>query len=150
MNIVRYEPWILLWKVQNDINRLFNNGFLGETTASDNANTETLKWYPAVDIKEERDRFVLTADLPGVDPEQIEITTDKGVLTMKCERIRKDTDEHKNYRQLERLHGTFYRQFNLPNSADANRISAKNHNGVLEVTIPKKKQAQSRRIAVAA
>ena len=150
MSIVRYEPWLQLRKFQRDVNRLFHDGLLGETTRSDRDNAKTNHWHPAVDVKEEDDRFILTADLAGVNPEQIEITTDKSILTIEFERIRKDREEHQNYRRLERLHGIFKRQFNLPDVVDVSRISAKNRNGVLEVTIPKKEQAQPRRASVAA
>ena len=150
MSIVRYEPWLQLRKFQRDVNRLFHDGLLGETTRSDHDNAKTNHWHPAVDVKKEDDRFILTADLPGVNLEQIKITTDKSRLTIEFERIRKDKEEHQNYRRLERLHGIFKRQFNLPDVVDVSRISAKNRNGVLEVTIPKKEQAQPRRISVAA
>ena len=106
-------------------------------------------WTPAVDIKEEEQGFVIYADIPGVSPEDIEITMENGVLTIKGERSVEHTEgDDKSYKRVERVYGSFYRRFALPDSADAERISASGKNGVLEVIIPKKPVAQPRRIEV--
>ena len=108
----------------------------------------TSHWRPAVDIKEEADRFVIMADLPGVDPGDIEITMENGVLSIKGERKSEIRDEKEGYKRVERVSGTFYRRFSLPDSADAERIAAKGKDGVLEVSLPKHEKVQPRRIAV--
>ena len=96
------------------------------------------------------DRFVLTADIPGVDPADIEITMEQGVLTLKGERTLETQEEDKGYKRVERAHGAFYRRFSLPDTADPEQITASGKNGVLEITIPKKEQEKPRRISVAA
>ena len=103
---------------------------------------------PAVDIKEDDKAFTLLADIPGVDPDEIEVTMDKGVLTIKGERQSEKKTEEENYKRVERQYGMFYRRFSLPDSANADAIEAHSEHGVLKITIPKQEVAQSRRISV--
>lgn len=145
MAVVRYEPWTLFNQLQNEINRVFDNR-LG--TGEDNSTVVTSHWMPAVDIKEETDRFVLLADVPGVDPQDIEITMEKGVLTIKGERKLEGEEEREAFRRMERARGTFHRRFALPDTADPERISARGRNGVLEVSIHKLEKVQPRKITV--
>lgn len=149
MNIVRQDPWNVFDRLNNDLNTLFNRA-LTTTEESDDSRVVTGRWAPAVDIHETPDQFVLVADIPGVDPKDIEITMENSVLTIKGERNLEQRQEHQGYRRIERTYGTFYRRFSLPDSADADGISAKGENGVLTVTIPKIAKAQPRRIAVGA
>jgi len=136
-NLTRYEPWSAVRRMRDELQR----------GAADAASA----WLPAVDIREEVDRFVIAADVPGVDPEAIEVTMEKDVLTIRGERNIDERDEDgSRLRRVERLHGTFYRRFTLPETADAENVSAQGRNGVLEVVIPKKAEVQPRRIEVAA
>ena len=105
-------------------------------------------WAPAVDIQETAQGFVIHADIPGVDPEAIDITMDDGRLTSRGERSRENTDTGAGYKRTERQHGTFYRSFSLPDTADAERISASSKHGVLEIVIPKQEKSQPRRVQV--
>ena len=105
-------------------------------------------WVPAVDIKEEDTRFVIHADVPGVDPDDIEVRMEDGVLTIKGERQSEDKEEREGYKRIERVRGSFFRRFSLPDTADAEGITAKAKNGVLEIIIPKHEKVQPRRIEV--
>ena len=147
MTVIRYEPGSLYNQLQNEINRLFESrvGPAGE----DSSTVVTSHWMPAVDIREETDRFVLYADVPGVDPKDIEVTMENGVLTIRGERKLESEEEREGYKRTERARGTFYRRFSLPDSADPERVSARGKNGVLEVTIPKHERVQPRKISVA-
>ncbi|HKK14121.1 MAG TPA: Hsp20/alpha crystallin family protein [Gammaproteobacteria bacterium] len=148
MAVTRYEPWSMLNQLQNEINRMFDNR-LPPTGAEDNANVVTGDWVPAVDIKEEQDRFVIYADIPGVDPANIEVHMENGVLSIRGEREQTEkTEEREGYKRVERVRGSFYRRFSLPDTADAEKVSAKARNGVLEIVIPKHQRVQPRRIAV--
>lgn len=147
MTLVRNDPWSLFSQMQKDLNRVFESRY-GDA-AADNSNVVTSHWAPAVDIKEEADRFVLYADLPGVDVKDIDITMEQGVLTIRGERKSETDVEKEGYRRVERVRGTFYRRFSLPDSADAERIAASSRGGVLEVVIPKQAKTQPRRISVA-
>ena len=106
------------------------------------------QWSPRVDIKEDDKRFVILADIPGIDPAGIEVSMDKSVLTIKGERKQEALEEGHRYTRLERAHGAFLRRFALPDSADAEGITARGHNGVLEVSIPKRAQSAPRRIEI--
>ena len=114
----------------------------------DPSSVETAQWQPHVDVYEENERFIITADIPGVDPKDIDITMEKGVLTVKGVRESKDQKEEKGYTRKERFYGSFYRRFALPDSADADQIAASGRNGVLEIIIPKKPETKSRKIEV--
>ena len=149
MSLVRYEPWSLLDKFQDELNRLTRNNYSDRDVAeNDNSNVVTSRWRPAVDIKEEENRFVILADVPGVDPKDIEITMEQGVLTLKGERVSDKEESHEDYTRVERVRGTFYRRFSLPDTADADHIEAKGKNGVLEIVLPKHEKVQPRRITV--
>ena len=108
----------------------------------------TAEWAPAVDIKEEDNQFVLLADIPGVKPEDIEVHMDAGVLTVKGEKESVTKTEKDGYKRVERSSGSFYRRFNLPDSADGDAINAKCKHGVLEITIPKREAVKPKKINV--
>ncbi len=147
MTIVHYEPYGMIRQFQNEVNRLINDDS-GNGTDTDRSTVSTSQWTPAVDIKEDDERFSITADVPGVKPEDIEVTMENGVLTIKGERQAATESKHTGYKRVERAYGSFYRRFNLPDTADAESISAKSNHGVLEVSIPKKPTLQPRRIEV--
>lgn len=144
MSLVRYNnPWSLLNTLQRG---LYDPAFTG--TNDDDASVATANWAPSVDISENEKAFTLLADIPGVDPKDIEISMEKGVLTIKGERSSENVEEGENFRRVERESGQFYRRFTLPDSADAEKIEAKSEHGVLRITIPKQEVAVSRRIEV--
>ncbi len=149
MTVVRYDPWSLLSQVQRELNRAFE-GRLPEEESGDNTRVVTSSWVPAVDVREEPDRFVIRADLPGIDPKDIEITMEEGVLTIKGERNIEEESTEGQYHRIERARGTFYRRFSLPDTADPERIEAHGRNGVLEIVIPKQEKVQPRKIEVKA
>ena len=107
-------------------------------------------WIPAVDILDEKERFVLRADLPGVEPDAIDIHMDKGVLSISGERGNGSEHEENGSNRLERVTGRFARRFTLPETADADNISARCSNGTLEISIPKSPEILHRRITVEA
>jgi len=153
MTIVRYEPWGLV----NPFHRSFGHRdfglnfsrFFNDSERAPAANT-AVAWLPSVDVREEENRFVVQVDLPGVDSKDIEITAEKGVLTIKGERKSESKKTEAGYERVERVAGTFLRRFTLPETAQADGITAKQANGVLEVSIPKQAQVQPKRIEVQA
>ena len=148
MSLTNYESWSLLDRFNQQLNQLAYADKYLSNNECDYSNVETSHWRPAVDIKEEADRFLITADLPGVDPKDIEITMDEGVLTIKGERHSEASEENEGYKRVERVSGAFYRRFSLPDTADAERIEAKGKDGVLEVILPKHEKLQPRKIQV--
>jgi HSP20 family protein len=143
MSLVRYNPWSLLDQLNHELNNP-----LSVTNRDDDGNIATATWTPSVDITENDNAFVLHADIPGVKPDEIEVSMDNGVLTIKGERKTEEKTEKENFRRVERQYGIFYRRFSLPDTADAEKIEAHSENGVLMVTIPKKEVALARRISV--
>ena len=146
MTLVRYQqPWSLHQELLSEVNRLFDRA-----GANDPSTGATADWSPAVDIDEYADRFTLRADIPGVDPAAVEVTLEKGVLTLSGVREQTASDPAPDRRRAERASGRFHRRFTLPDTVDSESVSASGKNGVLEVIIPKRPQVQPRRIAVSA
>ena len=115
---------------------------------NEDSNVVTSQWTPHVDIQEEADRFILLADIPGVEPADIEVQMDKGMLAIKGERTLETRSEGTSFSRVERRHGVFHRRFALPDSANPEGITASGRNGVLEIVIPKRPETTPRRIQV--
>lgn len=143
MHITRYQPFGLFRGLHEDLDRLVESRLAMDDTSSTVAN-----WVPAVDIKEEKERFVIRADVPGVKPDDIEITMEDGVLTINGHRESEKTEEGNDYRRTERVSGRFFRRFTLPDTANAEGISARSEHGVLELSIPKHAKVMPRRINI--
>ena len=146
MSITRHNPWASNGNVQDELRGLFDRFF--NTDDADQSNVVTSQWAPRVDIREDNDRFVILADIPGVDPKDIEIHMDKGILTLRGERAAEKKDEGTRFSRVERVYGTFYRRFSLPDSANPDGITATGRHGVLQIDIPKKPETTPRRIQV--
>ena len=129
MSLVRFEPWSLVDRINRDSHRT---------------------WVPAVDIFEEKERFVVRADVPGVNADDIEINMENAVLTVSGERNNEDRSDFEGVSRVERVSGRFLRRFTLPETADADAIKATSSNGILEISIPKQAVVQPRRISVEA
>ena len=145
MNVIRYNPWSLFDRHSHDADRYF--GRFPLTTDDDEPYAHN-DWVPAIDIKEEENRYLLRADVPGVNPEDLAVTLDKGVLTLRGSRATHSDEEKGGLRRLERVSGHFYRRFSLPDTADSTAVSADYKNGVLEVSIPKQAKSEPQRIEV--
>ncbi|HVW70401.1 MAG TPA: Hsp20/alpha crystallin family protein [Steroidobacteraceae bacterium] len=147
MAITRYEPWGVVSQLQNEINRVFGSLNDGDS------NSATAEWSPAVDVREYSDRFQLLLDVPGVDPKDVEITLDNGVLSVSGSRqeekvVDPNASQQPQQQRLERRLGRFHRRFILPDTVDSENVNASGRNGVLEIVIPKQPKAQPRRIEV--
>lgn len=112
------------------------------------SNVVGTNWTPSIDIKEQDNQYVIRADVPGVDPKNIEVSMDKGILTIKGHTETETKEEREDYLHLERSQGSFYRSVRLPNSSDSSKISAKTKNGVLEIIVPKAKENQVQKIQI--
>lgn len=149
--LTRYPNWSTQTAAHDPIKQVFDRLFEGslfQNGSNDESSVVTSQWIPRVDIKEETNRFVLYADIPGVDPQDIEVQMDKGMLTIKGERRGEAILESESFSRIERRHGSFHRRFALPDSADPEGISASGRNGVLQITIPKRPETTPRRIQV--
>jgi len=144
-NLIRSNPWRVFDELQKEMNRMQNYPASSE---DDNGNVVTSDWAPSVDIKEEDDKFLLIADIPGVDPKDIEVHMENGVLTIKGEKESEKKTDREGYKRIERTHGVFYRRFSMPDGVNPDGIQANSKHGVLTVTIPKSEAVQPRRIEV--
>ena len=145
MNLTRFEPWSIVDLLHRDLDRLATRRM-----PQNDAEGAVTNWVPAVDIIEEKDRYVLRADVPGVAPADIEVSMDGGVLSMSGHRFDESRSDDASMQRVERVSGRFFRRFSLPDTADAEGVKAHSKNGILEVTIPKHPEVQARRIEVEA
>jgi HSP20 family protein len=149
MTITHYYPWTRPSRFQDEVRQVFGRLFTDDSADSATVATPAVsQWTPRVDVKEEDKRFLILADIPGVDPKDIDVSMDKGVLTIRGERKSESEETNGKSTRVERFHGAFHRSFALPDSADAEGISASGKHGVLEISIPKKAQTTPRRISV--
>lgn len=147
-NTARYRPTTLLQQLQR-LSQEWDR-FFELYPLEDGSLVETSHWAPCVDIKEEPNRFIIYADIPGVDPSDIEVSMEKGVLTIKGERSTIQKDKQAGYTRVERLQGCFYRRFSLPDTANAEKVTAQGNQGVLEIIIPKRQKPKTKKIKIAA
>jgi len=143
VNLVRFDPWSIADFVSRDFDRLANRDIRRQGRATDVAD-----WTPAVDIVEENERFVLRADVPGVNAADIDVSMDNGVLTIAGSRQAESRSDANGIQRFERVSGRFLRRFTLPDTADAENVKARCTNGILEIDIPKLPEVQTRRITV--
>lgn len=148
MNITRFEPWGLLDAMQRDFDR-FGHRRLGTDSRGSNGEVVT-DWVPAIDVIEEKDGFVMRADVPGVRAEDIDVSMENGILSVSGKRHEETTDDGDGIHRIERISGRFYRRFSLPDTANAEAISARTKDGILEVVILKRPEVKARKIAVEA
>jgi HSP20 family protein len=141
MNLVRFEPWSIADIIRSDF-----GPFAGRSPGD--AQTAPATWSPAVDVIEEAGRFLLRADVPGVDAADIDVSMEDGTLTVSGERRGEDRPDFDGVQRFERATGRFCRRFTLPESADAQNVTARTRNGILEISIPKLPEVQPRRITV--
>jgi HSP20 family protein len=143
MNLMRLDPYREIASLQDRLNRAF-----GRPEREDEMNLAA--WAPPVDLAEEKDRILITAELPGFREDEIEIQTENGMLTLRGERkFEKETDG-KSYHRVERSYGQFVRSFSLPNNVDREKIKASFSDGLLKVELPKREDAKPRTIKISA
>ena len=139
--MTRWEPFRDLARLQDEVNRLFDTGGLVRSG-------ESVGWTPACDIYEDEEAVSLKFELAGVDPKDVDVRFENGVLTVKGERKLEREEKRENYHRVERSYGTFTRSFSLPGSLDAEKIRAETKHGVVTITLPKKPEAKPRAIQV--
>jgi HSP20 family protein len=144
MNLVYYQPWSLMDRWQREIDTYFNRSSDTPQPALTNAST----WTPLVDLQEESDRFVVRADVPGVELKDIEVSAEDGTLTIRGERLARQHMKSDGFEHIERVAGRFVRRFTLPDSARPEAIKARYTDGVLEIEIPKQPRVETKRIAI--
>jgi HSP20 family protein len=141
MELVRFEPFTGLGNLRSAFSDLFNeNGRAMEPSLS--------KWYPAVDILESKDSYLIRAELPGMKKEDIKVEVKDGTLVLSGERKSEKLAEGVEYRHVERVAAKFWRSFSLPETTKADGIEASYKDGVLEMRVPKAEEAKPRQIEI--
>lgn len=147
MNLTRWEPYRELATLQDRLNRALGSA-LGRPDRDDEVTMAA--WAPPVDITEEKDRILITAELPGFKENQIEIQSENGMLTLRGERKFEKESDGKSYHRVERSYGQFVRSFSLPNNVDREKIKADFADGLLKIELPKREDAKPRTIKITA
>jgi HSP20 family protein len=140
MSLMRHQPWSFADRWQPDFEHLFR----ARSVASEPAGT----WVPSVDVQEEGDRYVVRADVPGVEAKDIDISAEDGLLTIRGVRTTKERSNSDGFEHVECFTGTFLRRITLPAFAQLDSIKAHYTNGVLEIEIPKQARAEAKRITI--
>jgi len=142
-SIARWEPFRGVTTLQDQINRLFDHAF--DRTGEESSLSA---WAPSVDIYETEQELVVKADLPEVDPKDLDIRVENNVLTIRGERKFEKKVNEENYLRVERSYGSFARSFTLANTVNSDAIKAEYLNGVLTLTLPKREEAKPKQIKV--
>ena len=143
--LTRWEPFREMASLRRAMDRMWDENFAFPQQWDRQAD-----WGPALDVIENPDNYVVKASIPGVAPEDVEITLTDNVLTIKGETKQEKEDKQENYHLRERHYGSFMRSINLPVSVDADKVEAVNEHGVLLLTLPKSEAVKPKKIAVKA
>jgi HSP20 family protein len=147
MAIVRWQPFRDLLATEREFDRLFREAF-SPLFGQREGEFSTRAWAPAVDIFETENSIVLKAELPGVDPKDVEVRVEDNTLYLKGERKFEKETKEENYHRIERSYGSFARSFVLPNSMDAEKVAAEYQDGLLTLTLPKREEAKPKTIKI--
>jgi HSP20 family protein len=141
-----WDPWRDFGSLQERINKMFDDVI--RSSAKGDEELATGAWSPAVDIHETDDSFVVSADLPGLKKDDIQINVEDNTLTIKGEKKFEEKVPKDKYIRVERNYGTFVRSFSLPQNVDSTKIKATFKDGILDLTLPKREESKPKKIAV--
>ncbi len=144
--IVRWDPFREMATLQDRMNRAFNDIWSQGRRADEDYISGS--WMPPVDVRETKDALEIAAELPGLDPKDVEVSVENGVLTLKGNRTFEKAVEGETYHRVERAYGSFERSFSLPTNVDPEKVHAVYQHGVLHLTLPKREEAKPRTIAI--
>ena len=146
MSLIRWRPTRDLLSIRDEVNRLFDNFFTG--LPERRRGLLEGEWAPSVDIAETDNEVVVTAELPGVEQDNVDITITDDVLTLKGEKKEEKEVKEKNYHRIERSYGSFQRSISLPAGVQADKAKATYKDGVLHITVPKAEEAKPKQIKI--
>ena len=145
-SLVTWNPYQELSNWHRDIDDLFRRFFPGDNEETHQSSMTS--WLPTMEAFERDGQYVIRADVPGVDPNEVEVTVLNDALTLKGERKRSNEVKERDYHYSETAYGRFERRLPLPKGVDADKIAAKFENGVLEISVPLPQSAAGRRIPI--
>lgn len=144
--MIKYDPFRELRGLQEEVNRLFSAGL---TRSGGQEEIVQGAWVPSVDVIEGKEAIVLEADLPGMSIDDVDVSIENNMVTIRGERKFEKRDETDNVHRVERSFGSFTRSFVLPRNVAAEGATAAYENGILRVSLPKKEEAKARKIEIA-
>ena len=144
--IVRWDPLKEMTTLQHRMNRVFEETW-GRTRRAEE-DYVTGSWMPAVDVRETKEAVEIQAELPGIDPKDVNVSVEGGVLTIKGSRQFEKATEGETYHRVERAYGSFERSFTLPTNVDPEKINAAFRQGLLLLTLPKREEAKPKAISI--
>lgn len=145
-SLIRWDPFKEMAAMQERMNRLFDEIWGRPRRVEEDYISGS--WLPAVDVKESKDALEISVELPGVDPKDVEVTVEGGVLSIRGSRKFEKAEEGETYHRVERSYGSFERTFTLPSNVNPDKISASYKLGVLHLTLPKREEAKPKAIPV--
>jgi HSP20 family protein len=148
-NLARWDPFQDLLAIQDEMNQLFGQA-MGQRGRATGGEAGTRAWAPALDIAERNDAYVVTVEVPGIKPEQLDITLENGALTISGERRFETETKEEQFHRIERRYGAFRRSITLPDRVKADAVEASFEDGLLQVVVPKAEEAKPKRIEVRA
>ncbi len=146
MSLITRNPFALINELQRDLNRAFDSRLFPALTHGGDTTLSNTTWSPAVDIHEDATSYHISVDLPGVKPDDIEVTAHNNVLSIRG--TRSIVNDDKEQKRSERVYGSFLREFSMPEDADLDNIAAKCNHGVLDLNVPKIPKSEPKRITV--
>jgi len=141
--LTTWRPFRELDKIRTEMDQLWDNLFEGKPRMR-----EFGKWFPSVDVSETKNDLIVKAELPGMDPKDIDISLNDGYLTIKGEKKQEKEEKEENYHFIERSYGSFTRSVRLPNEVQRDKIAASFKNGILKVTLPKSQEAKKKEVKI--
>lgn len=145
MAIIRWDPFRDMMTLRERMNRLFDETYGGKEEESD---IKRGVWAPTVDIHESDKKLVLTAELPGLKEEDVDVNIDGNTISISGKREFEEETKKEDYHRIERSYGSFFRSFTLPSYIDQEKVKAEYDNGLLKVTMPKKSELKPKKVKV--
>ncbi len=146
MSIIKWDPFRDLLSLQERMNKLFEESLL--QTGKERQEISIAGWSPSVDVMESDEEIILKAELPGIELKDVEVLINDNILTLRGERKFEKEEKKENYHRIERSYGAFQRSFTLPATVEQDKVKAKMKDGILEVRLPKAKEAKSKKIEI--
>jgi len=131
-------------RMRRDMDRMWDSFFEGGTLRGE----EGREWLPSLDVAETKNEIVVKAEVPGLEPKDIDISLSDGLLTIKGENRQEREEKEENYHLVERSYGSFIRSIRLPNEVRSDKINASYKNGVLKVVLPKSEEAKKKEVKI--
>ena len=146
-SLVRWDPFRDLVSIQDELSRLFGRTFGGSEVLRPSAGAD---WTPSMDVYEAEDQIVATLELPGIEPDNVDVSVEDSILTISGRREFSDEVKEESYHRVERRYGSFTRAITLPQTADTEKVNADFDNGVLTIEVGKAEKAKPKKIQVKA